>query len=114
MDEFEVEIIEQKTTRRTDGPATRATAKTGRLVRGILMRPRLVIAAAAAVFVLLVGTPHAGWDYECRHPMRSGQPCRSVSYCAYYGIQGRRIVFPQDGQSCKLVTLLPPDWKRMM
>lgn len=48
---------------------------------------------------------------ECRHPFRPGEPCRSVAYCAYYGIQGRRVVFPDYGESCKLVVFLPIGWR---
>lgn len=78
------------------------------------MRPRLMLVGAGAAFVTFLGTPHFGWDYECRHSFSAGQPCRAVSYCAYYGIQGRRVEFPEYGNSCKLITLLPPDWRKLV
>lgn len=114
MDEFEIEVIGVKASRQTDGRLKRAVGKAGQVVRAFLMRPRLVVLTGVVTFALFVGTPHAGWDYECRHPMRSGQPCRSVVYCAYYGIQGRRIEVPDDGESCKPITFLPPQWGKLM
>lgn len=66
----------------------------GRTVRFFLMRPRLLVAMALLGVIVFVGTPHIGWDYRCNHPTRGGQPCVSVSYCAYYGFQGRRIDHP--------------------
>lgn len=114
MDEFEIEVIGSKASRRTDGKPKRAVRKVGQVVRAILMRPRVLVLTGVGAFGLFVGTPHAGWDYECRHPMRSGVPCRSVVYCAYYGIQGRRIEVPDEGASCKLITFLPPQWGKLM
>lgn len=114
MDEFEIEVIGAGPPRKPDGPFRRFIGKTWRLVRALLMRTRLLVSIGAAVFLLFAGTPHAGWDYECRAPMRPGQPCRNVSYCAYYGIQGRRVVFPEYGESCQLVTFLPLDWAKLM
>jgi hypothetical protein len=49
-------------------------------------------------------------DYECRHPM-SGP--RSVEYCAYYGIQGRRVVYSENGESCSVITFLRIDWPQL-
>jgi hypothetical protein len=106
MSEFEVEVVGAGPPRRSEGSLSRALKTAGRWLRVLLMRPRILALTGAASFVLAVGTPHVGWDYECRHPMRPGQACRSVDYCAYYGIQGRRVVFPGDGESCKLVTFL--------
>lgn len=114
MDEFEIEVIGAGPPRKPDGPLKRFIAKASRVVRALLMRSRLLAATGAAAFLLIVGTPHAGWDYECRAPMRPGQPCRNVSYCAYYGIQGRRVVFPEYGESCQFVTFLPLDWAKLM
>lgn len=110
MDTFEVEVVGAKASRRTDGKLKRVVRKAGQVVRAILMRPRVLVLTGVGAFGLFVGTPHAGWDYECRHPMRLGQLCRSVAYCAYYGVQGRRIVVPEGGESCKVITFLPPQW----
>lgn len=114
MDEFDIEVVGAASPRKPDGALTRALGTVGRLARALLKRPRVLALAGAAAFMMAVGTPHVGWDYQCRHPMRSGQPCGSVDYCAYYGIQGRRVVFPEDGESCKLVTFLRIDWRRIV
>jgi hypothetical protein len=114
MDEFDIEVVGTGSPRKPDGALARTLKTVGRLVRALLMRPRVLTLTGAAAFVTIIGTPHVGWDYECRHPMRLGQPCRSVDYCAYYGIQGRRVVFPEDGESCKLVTFLRIDWRQIV
>lgn len=114
MDEFEIEVIGREPSRKPEGRFKQTVRQVGRLLRALLMRPRVLAFSGLTAFALFVGTPHAGWDYECRYPMRSGEPCRSVSYCAYYGIQGRRVVFPDQGQSCQLVSLLPLDWERLI
>jgi hypothetical protein len=114
MDKLEVKVIGPKPPKKPDGPLKRMLRKLRGALGALLMRPRALVLIALAGFVILIGTPHAGWDYECRHPMRSGQPCRSVSYCAYYGIQGRRVVFPEHGETCQLVTFLPIAWRRLL
>lgn len=114
MDEFEIEVIGAGPPRKPDGQLKRIVMQAKRLVRALLMRPRALALGGVAAFALFVGTPHVGWDYECRYPMRSGEPCRSVSYCAYYGIQGRRVVFPRNGDTCKLITFIPPDWAKLL
>ncbi|MCR9135734.1 MAG: hypothetical protein NXI27_07060 [Alphaproteobacteria bacterium] len=114
MDDFEIEVIGVGPPRKPDGPLKRVSRWIGRKLRALLMRPRALVFTGAAAFMVIIGTPHTGWEYECRHPMRSGQPCKSVSYCAYYGIQGRRVVFPQHGESCKIITLLPLDFSKLI
>lgn len=110
MSDFEVEVVAQRPPK-SRRPQSRLFGWLGRFIRTLLMRPRAVILLGVAGFVLFIGTPHAGWDYECRHPFRPGQPCRSVLYCAYYGIQGRRVAFPEYGESCKLLTVIPINWR---
>lgn len=114
MDEFDIEVVGAVSPRKRDGAFTLALMRVARGVRALLMRPRILTLTGAAAFVMAVGTPHVGWDYECRYPMRPGQPCGSVSYCAYYGIQGRRVVFPDDGETCQVVTFLRIDWRRIV
>lgn len=114
MDEFEVQVVGARRQPKARGRLSRFIGLLGRLLRALLMRPRLMILVGIAGFVLFVGTPHAGWDYVCRHPFRYGDPCRSVLYCAYYGMQGRREVFPPPGETCKLITFLPIDWQRII
>lgn len=113
MSEFDVEVVETPSPHQPDRPFTRLRRAIAARLRPFLLRPRRVVFAGIAGFVLIVGTPHVGWDYECRHPIRPGQPCRSVQYCAYYGVQGRRVEFPSYGERCQLVTFLPVDWAQV-
>lgn len=113
MPEFEVEVAGAKPPGRGEGKLRRFARKLGALLRAFLKRPALVGLAAVAVFFLAVGTPHVGWDYECRHAQRGGEPCRSAVYCAYYGVQGRRVESPASGETCRLVTLLRIEWARL-
>lgn len=114
MDEFDIEVVGSRSPRKPDGSPKRIFNAVGSLARALLKRPRVLTVSGLAAFVLFVGTPHVGWDYQCRHLMRPGQPCRSVDYCAYYGIQGRRIVFPHDGETCRIVTFLRIDWRQIV
>lgn len=114
MDDFEVEVVGARRPHKADGLLARMFGTGSRLVGVLLMHPQALAFIGVTAFVLSVGTPHVGWDYSCRYRTRPGEPCRSVSYCAYYGIQGRRVVFPEYGESCKLITLLPLDWQRIM
>jgi len=113
MHEFEIEVVGAKPPRKPEGRLVRTLRLAARLVRALLVRPRAMVLAGLAGFVLFVGTPHVGWDYGCRHPIRLGQTCRSLSYCAYYGIQGRPVVFPEYGETCGLIKFLRIDWRRL-
>ena len=88
-------------------------ARMKRIADAVLLRPRAVALLSLAGFILFIGTPHVGWDYQCRNITRGYGGCASASWCAYYGIQGRRIEFPRDGARCKLVTFLPIDWGKV-
>ena len=81
------------------------------VLRFFLVRPRLLILIGFLGFIGHVGTPHIGWDYQCRHATPGGAPCRSASWCEYYGFQGRRVDHPPQGETCKLVKFLPVDWE---
>jgi len=73
-----------------------------------------IVLAGGIGFVSFIGTPHFGWDYGCSHATRGIGTCRSASWCSYYGIQGRRIELPRGDERCKLVTLLPLDWNKVI
>ena len=109
MSDLKVEVIGAKPRRQKQ----RTTLPVSRWVRAAMMRPRLLSLAGVAAFLVFVGTPHAGWDYECRHHKSHGQPCHSVSYCAYYGVQGRRVVFPSAREQCQMISFLPLDWRKL-
>ena len=118
---YEVKTEGRKRRKSRKGGKLRAAGRTAgrvalapfRLAKAIIMRPRMVMAAGLVGGVLYVGTPHVGWDYQCNHPTRGGQPCMSVSYCAYYGFQGRRVVFPDYGEPCRLIGFVPVDWEKL-
>ncbi|MCB9958709.1 MAG: hypothetical protein H6843_08915 [Rhodospirillaceae bacterium] len=114
MSEFEIEVVGAERRPKPERQPTGLLRKALRLLRALLMRPRALILSGLAAFVLFVGTPHIGWDYQCRYRSGPGEPCESAEYCAYYGIRGRRVVFPASGQSCKLITFLPLDWDRLL
>ncbi len=114
MGEFKVKVVGAKPPRKPDGKMRRAVKRIRSNMRKALMRPRRIMLAALAGFVLIAGTPHVGWDYECRHPMHGPGSCRSVAWCAYYGIQGRQIAVPRDGRQCGLFKVLPFDWGRLL
>ncbi|MCC5987229.1 MAG: hypothetical protein JJT95_06055 [Pararhodobacter sp.] len=114
MGKFEVKVLGAKPPKRSDGPIKRLRRRIGAGVKAVLLRPRMVVLAGAAGFILFIGTPHVGWDYQCRHPVRGFGTCNSVSWCAYYGIQGRRIERPDYATRCKLVTFLPVDWNKLI
>lgn len=114
MSDFEIRVVGAKPPRKPDGPLRRFRQRVGAISRRILMRPRRIILIGIAGYVLTVGTPHIGWDYQCLHPMNGPGSCRYIDWCAYYGIQGRRIETPPDGQQCSLVKALPIDWGRII
>lgn len=114
MNEFDIEVVGARKPRKPDNSLKRFLRQIGRLVRAFFLRPRVVILTGLAAYTLFVGTPHVGWDYKCRHSRRATEPCRSALYCAYYGIQGRRVVYPEYGKPCRFITFVPLDLQRMM
>lgn len=114
MSEFEVKVLGVKPPKKPDGKLKRLFKRSGKLLKAMLMRPRVLVTAGLTGAVLLIGTPHVGGAYECNHPMRGPGTCRSVAWCAYYGIQGRRIEVPVYGQSCALITILPFEFGKLI
>ncbi|NWH08520.1 MAG: hypothetical protein HXY22_07770 [Alphaproteobacteria bacterium] len=114
MSEFDVKVSGAPPRRKHQGPLTHLRQRIGHALRAGLMRPRAVVLGGLAAFVLVAGTPHVGWDYECSHAMRGPGSCRAVAWCAYYGLQGRRIDVPKNGESCALVTVLPLDFAKLL
>jgi len=112
--EFDVEVEGGEPPRRRGGPIWSVLSRINALLNRMLLRPRLVLAGGVILLFLVVGTPHFGWDYVCRHPMRGGQPCRAIEYCAYYGMQGRRLDFPEPGEQCHFVRLMPVQWGKLV
>ena len=111
MAEFEVEVVGAKRRRKRGGGGPVGPVRAiGRLVHGVLMRPRLLVVAGLAGFPLVFGTPYVAGDYRCAHPKRYGAPCRETISCTYHGIQGPRVVFPGNGRTCSFIKLMPLDW----
>lgn len=113
MKKMDVKIVRSGRKKKRPAAAPALLAHASGVARRILVRPRLVLAGALTGFILFVGTPHIGWDYECRHQMQGMGTCRAASWCAYYGIQGRRIDFPEWGETCDLVKFIRIDWMRL-
>lgn len=114
MSKFDIKVLGAKPPKRPEWVFKRLCRKLGTVIKAVLIRPRMIVLTGIAGFLLFVGTPHVGWDYQCRHPMRGFGSCTSVSWCAYYGLQGRRVVRPDHGARCQLVTFLPMDWNKLI
>jgi hypothetical protein len=82
-------------------------------LHAVLMRPRLLTAGTLIGGVLCFGTPHIAWDYQCAHRMHGIGTCEAARWCAYYGVQGRRIDRPAAGEMCTLFKLMTIDWKKL-
>lgn len=114
MNKIKAKVLGVKPPKRRDGPLKWLRGKLGGALKALLLRPALVTLAGASGFVVFIGTPHVGWEYQCRHATHGYGPCRSVAWCTYYGIQGRRVEIPEYGERCQLVTFLPIDWDKLM
>lgn len=114
MKKMNVKVVGARRKKKRAAAAPALLARTAGAVRRVLMRPRLVLVGALAGFILTVGTPHVAWDYECGHQMQGIGTCRAASWCAYYGIQGRRIDTPEWGQTCDFMKFIRIDWARLL
>lgn len=96
------------------GPGPDAPERAGRHARSAfvhtVLRPLAILAVLFGGIAVLAGTPHIGWNYECRGRAKPDGGCDSYRYCEYYGIQGRRAVFPDEGESCGFVKFVGVDW----
>jgi len=114
MSKFEVKVVGGTPTKRPEGAIKRLRRRVGGTIKAVLLRPRMIVLTGIAGFFVFVGTPHVGWEYQCRHPMRGFGSCNSVAWCAYYGLQGRREERPAYSERCKLVTFLPLDFNKLI
>lgn len=114
MKKYQVSVVGGKPPKRPDSFMERLRLSITRAVKALPLGAAAVMLAGATGFVSFIGTPHVGWDYGCSHATRGIGTCRSASWCSYYGIQGRRVERPGDGERCKLVTLLPLDWNKVI
>ncbi|TPE48559.1 hypothetical protein [Amaricoccus solimangrovi] len=110
MDEFEIRVVGSEPPRKKGGRLSRIALRAGRLFG----RPRALVLSILVGYAVFAGTPHIGWTYECRHPKRMGDPCRYFFSCDYFGVQGRRVIFPKDGETCSLVKIIPIDWAKIL
>lgn len=113
MSKFKVKVIGVKPQKR-DGLVKRTARGIGSAINALMIRFWFFALAAVAGLILTVGTPHVGWEYGCNHPVKGLGTCRSVSWCAYYGVQGRRVERPGYGERCEVVTMLPVDWNELL
>lgn len=114
MSKFDVKVLGTKPPKRPEEAFKRLRRCIGSAIKTVLFRPGMIILAGASGFVVFVGTPHIGWEYQCRHATRGIGTCTSVDWCAYYGVQGRRIEHPGYGERCQVVTFLPLDWNKLI
>ena len=114
MSEFEIRVVKVRPLKKKAGRVRRLLRGLGRMTRAALMSPRALMVAGFLGFIAFAGTPHAGWEYVCNHPMREVGSCRSVAWCAYYGVQGRGVEVPPHGQQCSPFKVLPLDWEAIM
>ncbi|MCZ4269075.1 hypothetical protein O4H48_14355 [Rhodobacteraceae bacterium G21628-S1] len=114
MSKFDIKVLGAKPPKRPEGLFKRLRCRIGGAIKAVLLRPGMIVLAGASGFVVLIGTPHVGWEYQCRHPMRGYGSCNSVAWCAYYGVQGRRVEIPEYGERCQVVTFLPLDWNQLI
>ncbi|MDF0596321.1 hypothetical protein [Psychromarinibacter halotolerans] len=114
MSKFDVKVVGSKPPKRPEGAIKRLRRRIGGGVKAVLIRPRMIFVSGIAGFVLFVGTPHVGWDYQCSHSTRGFGSCNSAAWCAYYGIQGRRVERPGYGERCQLVTFIPLNWNKLI
>ena len=77
------------------------------------LRIAVILLAAYLLAVPWVGMPHVGGDYVCNHRRIGNAPCESVKWCAYYGLQGRRLDYPDTGEQCQVIKFLPVDWEAL-
>ncbi len=111
MAEFEVKVVSARRGRkRRRGGQAKPVRAVGGFFSGIVMRPGLLILAGLASVPFVFGTPHVAGDYRCAHPKRYGAPCRETISCTYHGVQGPRVVFPENGRTCSFVKFMPLDW----
>lgn len=110
MRKIRVEVLGGMPPRRPGGPIRKAWQLLSRTAMAVVMRPRLTFLACTVAFAGFVGTPHIAWEYQCRHQTRGHAACQEAVWCAYYGIEGRRVEWMERGQPCKLITILPTDW----
>lgn len=114
MKKYQVNVIGGKPPKRPHSFIRRLRGYAGRALVALPLRAGALVLAGSAGFASFIGTPHVGWEYQCGHATRGFGSCRSVSWCSYYGIQGRRVERPGYGERCKLVTLLPLEWNKLI
>lgn len=111
MSEYKVNVEGPKPPRASGGKWRRFMARIRAVWVWLLHRPYLLILGGLLAFVLIVGTPHIGWQYECRMRNKDGT-CRYYGLCDYYGIQGKRVLL---GEECGgLVKFLPINWRGLI
>jgi hypothetical protein len=114
MKKFKVEIVGSRPSQRRESVSKRLRGKLGTGARAVLLRPRITILTGLIAFVLIGGTPHVGWDYQCRHAVWGTGACQEAVWCEYYGAQGRRVEWPERGERCQLLKILPLDWDALI
>lgn len=104
MSEFDVEVVGGRDIR----PVNTRRQRAMRALRW-LIRPRVKVWLALGLIggMLVYGTPHLLITYRCH---KSGGKCQVFTDCNYYGVQGWRAAYPDQGR-CSYLRLLPIQWR---
>lgn len=107
MRKIKVKVV-RKGRKRPKGNGQSAAARLGTLALRAVIHPVSIAVGVLTFAGLSFGTPHVAWEYGCAHPRHSAwSECRQVSWCAYYGFQGRRTATPDAGERCDIIRLMP-------
>ena len=114
MNEFKIKVHGARPPKKPFARIARIFRVARMVVHAVLKRQRALVLAGLTGFVLFAGTPHVGWDYGCGHRMSGPGTCRIMTYCGYYGVQGRRVHIPGRDEHCGIFKVLPIDWRKII
>ncbi|MFP7673499.1 hypothetical protein ACG74X_09090 [Marivita sp. S0852] len=106
MTNRKIEVVGQNRRRKKAGGSVGGAM--GKFALRLIMHPASIGVGVLTLAGFAFGTPHVAWEYGCAHPRHSAwSECRQISWCAYYGFQGRRTDRPDVGERCDLIRLMP-------
>jgi hypothetical protein len=114
MSKLRVEVLGGKPPKPPENLITRLRRALNAAKLAALHRPVTSVFVGFVGFVLVIGTPHLGWDYQCRHAVWGSGSCQEAVWCEYFGVQGRRVIWPERGEHCHLIGFLPLDFNMLI
>jgi hypothetical protein len=109
MNKLKVEVLGGKPPKPPEGWKMRLRRALQSVALAAIQRPKTVMLTFIVGFPLLIGTPHVGGDYQCSHAVWGYGACQAPLWCEYYGVQGRRVIWPESGEHCHLFKLMTLD-----